>query len=143
MDKWLYRISIALVAIGLAVSVYMTVYKYTENSAMCLGSGDCSVVNASRYSEFYGIPVAVIGIGGYAALLAALALEARNAFFKQNGTLLVFGMSLTAFLFTIYLVYLEIWILKAFCPFCITSQVAMTAMFVLSIIRLVRQPTYH
>jgi uncharacterized membrane protein len=143
LDKWLYRISIALVAIGLAVSVYMTVYKYTENSAMCLGSGDCSVVNASRYSEFYGIPVAVIGIGGYAALLAALALEARNAFFKQNGTLLVFGMSLTAFLFTIYLVYLEIWILKAFCPFCITSQVAMTAMFVLSIIRLVRQPTYH
>ena len=69
MDKWLYRISIALTVIGLFVSIYMTIYKVTSNDAMCLGSGDCSIVNASRYAEVYGIPVAVIGIAGYFAIL--------------------------------------------------------------------------
>ena len=60
MDKWLYRISSILVVVGLLVSIYMTIYKVTSNDALCLGSGDCSTVNASRYSEVYGIPVASI-----------------------------------------------------------------------------------
>ena len=70
MDKWLYRISVALAVLGLLVSIYMTIYKVTSNNAMCLGSGDCSTVNASRYSEVNGIPVAVFGVIGYAAILA-------------------------------------------------------------------------
>lgn len=143
MDKWLYRVSAALVLIGLAVSIYMTVYKLTDNQAMCLGSGDCSVVNASRYSEVNGIPVAVIGIAGYSAILAALLLERNDGFFKDNGTLLMFGMALTGFVFTVYLVYVEFALLKALCPFCLTSQAAMTLIFILSIIRLVRQPSNH
>ena len=143
MDKSLYRISIALVLIGLAVSIYMTIYKLTDNSAMCLGSGDCSVVNASRYSEVNGIPVAVIGVAGYGAMLALLYLEKRSAYFKENGTLLIFGLCLTGFLFNLYLIYVEINLIKAFCPFCITSQIAMSLIFILSIIRLVRQPSHQ
>jgi uncharacterized membrane protein len=140
MDKWLYRISIAFVAVGLLVSIYMTIYKVTSNDSMCLGSGDCSTVNASRYSEVNGIPVAVIGVIGYAAILAALYLEPRNRFFRTNSILLVFGMSLTGFLFTVWLIYVEIALIKALCPFCITSQIAMTIIFILAIIRLIRQP---
>ena len=140
MDKWLYRASIALVILGLLVSVYMTIYKYTSNDAMCLGSGDCSTVNASRYSEVNNFPVAGIGVIGYAAILGTLVLEKRMAFFRLNGTLLVFGMSLTGFIFTIWLVYVEIALIKALCPFCITSQIAMTIIFILSIVRLIRQP---
>lgn len=143
MDNWIYRTSVALLLIGLAVSIYMTVYKLTDNSAMCLGSGDCSVVNASRYSEVNGIPVAVIGIAGYAALLAVLLLERRGGFFAANGPLIGFGLSLTGFAFTVYLIYVEFALLKAFCPFCLTSQAAMTMIFVLSLIRLVRQPSTH
>jgi len=140
MDKWLYRASIALVILGLLVSIYMTIYKLTSNDIMCLGSGDCSTVNASRYSEVNGIPVAVIGVLGYAAILTALYFERRNAFFKQNSTLLVFGMSLTGFLFTVWLIYVEVALIKALCPFCITSQIAMTLIFILAITRLIRQP---
>lgn len=140
MDKWLYRLSIALVTLGLLVSVYMTIYKLTENNAMCLGSGDCSTVNASRYSEVYGIPVALIGVFGYSAILGSLLLEKRYAFFRQNGPLLVFGFSLAGFLFTVYLVYVEFYLLKALCPFCLTSQVAMTLQFIISLLRLARQP---
>ena len=143
MDRRLSRIEIALVAlaiIGLLVSVYMTIYKITSNDSMCIGSKDCSVVNASRYSEIYGIPVAVIGLLGYAVILTVLLLERNPGFFKQNGAMLLFGLSLTGFLFTLYLIFLEIALIKAYCPFCITSQAAMTIIFILSVIRLVRQP---
>jgi len=138
MDKWLYRAMIALVIIGLAVSVYMTIYKYTGNDGMCLGSGDCSTVNASRFSEVNGIPVAVFGIVGYAAILIVLYYENKNEFFRKNGTLLVFGMSLTGFIFTLWLVYVELELLKAICPFCVTSQVAMTIIFIIAVVRLFR-----
>ena len=143
MDRRLSRIEIALLGlaiIGLLVSVYMTIYKITSNDSMCIGSKDCSVVNASRYSEIYGIPVAVIGLLGYAVILAVLLLERNPGFFKQNGTMLLFGLSLTGFLFTLYLIFLEIALIKAYCPFCITSQVTMISIFILSVIRLVRQP---
>lgn len=138
MDKWLYRASLALVIVGLLVSIYMTIYKFTNNDGMCLGSGDCSTVNASRFSEMNGIPVAVFGVVGYTAILIVHLFENRNAFFKQNATLFIFGMSLTGFIFTLWLVYVEVALLKAYCPFCITSQVAMTVIFILAVIRLSR-----
>ena len=142
MDKWLYRISVILVVVGLFVSIYMTIYKITSNNAMCLGSGDCSTVNASRYAEVYGIPVATIGIAGYFAILMAHWYERRDKFFEKNGPMLIFGLALTGFLFTVYLIYVEFALLHALCPFCLTSQVAMTVIFIISIIRLVRQPQF-
>jgi len=140
MDKWLYRVSLAFVILGLLVSIYMTIYKLSHNDSMCLGSGDCSTVNASRYSEVNGIPVAVIGIGGYLALLGTLVFEKRNQFFSQNSTLIAFGLSLTGFVFTAWLVYVELVLLKAICPFCVTSQISMTIIFIVSVIRLVKSP---
>jgi uncharacterized membrane protein len=140
MDKWLYRASVALVVLGLLVSIYMTVYKVTSNDSMCLGSGDCSTVNASRYSEVNGIPVAIIGVLGYLAILATHYFENRNRFFKQNSTLMIFGMALTGFIFTVWLIYVEIALLKALCPFCVTSQTAMTIIFIIAVMRLIRQP---
>ncbi len=136
MNKWLYRASVALVIIGIAVSIYMTIYKISGNDGMCLGSGDCSTVNASRFSEVNGIPVAVFGIVGYAAILFVHIFETRNLFFKKNGTLLIFGMALTGFLFTLWLVYVELVLLNAICPFCVTSQAAMTIIFIIAVVRL-------
>jgi len=144
MDKWLYRTMIVLAVIGLLVAAYMTVYKWTNNNAMCLGSGDCGTVNASKYAEVNGIPVALIGFLGYASILGVLVLEKRKIFmaefFEENATLLTFGLALTGFLFTLWLIYVETVLIKALCPFCLTSQVVMTIIFILSIIRLVRQP---
>jgi len=140
MDKWLYRLSLAFVTLGLLVSIYMTIYKISHNDSMCLGSGDCSTVNASRYSEVNGIPVAVIGIGGYLALLGTLLLEKRNEFFRKNGTLIGFGLALTGFVFTLWLIYVELVLLRAICPFCVTSQISMTIVFIAALIRLVKSP---
>ena len=141
MDKWLYRASVALAILGLLVSIYMTIYKVTDNKNMCLGSGGCSDVIHSRYSEVNGIAVPVIGASGFLAILVVLLLEPRLPFLKQNGTTIVFGMSLTGFLFILWLVYVETVLIKALCPFCVTTQITMTLVFILSIVRLIRQPT--
>jgi uncharacterized membrane protein len=140
MEKRLSQLAIILSIIGLLVSIYMTIYKITSNDSMCIGSGDCKTVNASRYAEVYGIPVAVLGVAGYSAILAVLLLGQRPGFLQQNGTLLFFGLSLTGFLFTLYLIFVEVALIKAYCPFCITSQTAMTLIFIISVIQLVRQP---
>lgn len=140
MSKRLRQITIALTIIGLLVSIYMTIYKLTNNESMCIGSSGCSEVNASRYSEINGIPVAVLGVVGYAAILALLFLEQRPGFIQENGSMIFFGISLIGFLFTLYLIYIEIALIKAYCPFCLTSQAVMIVIFIISVIRLARQP---
>lgn len=140
MDKWLNKALLVLVVIGLLVSIYMTIYKFSNNDAMCVGSGDCKTVNASRYSEIYGVPVALVGVGGYAAILAMLVFEKRNEFLRKNATMILFGFAMLGFMFTLYLIYVEAAILKAYCPFCLASQATMTLIFILSVIRLVREP---
>lgn len=142
MDKKLYWASVALAVLGALVSIYMTIYKWTDNNTMCLGSGDCAAVNDSAYSEIFGIPVALVGVGGYLAILAVLLLEqyGKNKIFKENGLLAVFALGVGGFGFTLYLVYVEAFILKAWCPFCVASQITMTILFIITIIRLVRQP---
>jgi uncharacterized membrane protein len=143
MDKRLRQYLIGLAILGLLVSIYMTIYKVTNNEAMCIGSGGCSVVNASRYSEVNGIPVALIGVGGYAAILAILFLEKTPGFFQENGTMMLFGISLIGFLFTLYLIVVEVFFIKAYCPFCLTSQAVMTIIFILAVTRLIRQPQFQ
>ena len=143
MENRLRKIIIGLAILGLLVSIYMTIYKVTNNEAMCIGSGGCSVVNASRYSEVNGIPVALIGVGGYAAILALLFLERRPGFFQENGTMMLFGVSLVGFLFTLYLIVVEVFFIKAYCPFCLTSQAVMTIIFILSVTRLIKQPQFQ
>jgi uncharacterized membrane protein len=140
MSKRLRQITIALTIIGLLVSIYMTIYKFTNNESMCIGSSGCSEVNASRYSEINGIPVAVLGVIGYAAILALLFLEQKPGFIQENGSMIFFGISLIGFLFTLYLIYLEIALIKAYCPFCLASQAVMIVLFIISVIRLARQP---
>ena len=136
MKKILVWTSILISIIGAMDAIYLLVLKLSNNNAMCLGSGDCAAVNASRYSEVYGIPVSLFGILAYLAILGILALESRPRFFKENSNLLVFGLSLAGVLFSAYLTYLEFFVLHAICPFCIISAIAITIIFIISLIRL-------
>ncbi len=136
----LRQVTIGLSVIGLLVSIYMTIYKVTNNESMCIGSGGCSIVNASRYSEINGIPVALVGVLGYLAILAVFYLETKPGFFQENGTMILFGLTLIGFLFTAWLIFVEVALLKAYCPFCITSQISMSIIFILTVIRVIKQP---
>ena len=143
MDKRLKLATIALSVIGLLVAIYMTIFKFTNDeiqAAMCVGSHGCIAVNSSAYSEIRGIPVAVLGILGYLSILALLVLERKPGFFQSNGTMIQFTITLAGFLFTVWLIFVEVALIKAYCPFCITSQVAMTLIFVLTVIRVIKQP---
>ena len=140
MNKRFTQITVALALLGLAVSIYMTVYKYSGIDSMCLGSGDCHTVNFSRYADINGIPVAVFGVIGYITILAIHWFEGKIKFLEDNGSMIFFGIALIGFFFTLWLVYVEVALIKAYCPFCITSQITMTLIFILSVIRVIRQP---
>lgn len=142
MERLLKRLSIAFATLGLLVSVYMTVFKLTDNASMCLGNGGCSKVNDSIYSEVNGVPVALIGVIGYAVILGLLLLSGTIEILQKNGVMFVFGLALVGFLFTLYLIYVEVALIHALCPFCITSQISMTILFILAVIRLAREPAY-
>ena len=105
---------------------------------MCLGSGDCATVNYSPYSEIYGIPVALLGLLAYLAILAILFLEPSWKLLEKFGVYAIFGLSLVGVLFSAYLTFLEFYVINAVCPFCIISAIIILMLFILSIIRLAK-----
>lgn len=129
-------LSLGLAFIGLGVSVYLAWVKLTDNLAACGPIGDCQSVNSSRYAEIGGIPIAILGALGYLALLAFLAGERWYPGQGENLRLGVFGVSLVGTLYSAYLTYIEVAVLRAVCPYCVVSAVAMTVILVLGILRL-------
>lgn len=132
----LRRVMIVLAIMGLAVALYLVYYKLFPTSAFCVNIGDCEAVNTSIYSELFGIPVAAIGATGYLAILVVSLLESRHAFFAEWSPYFGFGLSLAGFLYSVYLTFIELFVLHKICPFCVASAVLMTGIFILSIIRL-------
>ncbi len=131
--------TVAISILGAADSVYLLIYKLTGNPHMCLGNGGCHNVNFSPYAEINGIPISVFGICAYLAILCILVLEGRVKIAKENGPLAIFGIGLGGVVFSAYLTYLEIYVIHAICPFCVASAIAITLIFILAIIRLVKQ----
>ena len=125
--------------IGLIDALYLTWEKISGNPALCIqGLGDCYSVNNSIYSEFFGIPVAILGTGAYLLILVVLFLEPKNSFFESNSTFFVFAITLVGTLFSAYLTYIEIAILKKICPFCVISAITMLVLLVFSVLRLIK-----
>jgi uncharacterized membrane protein len=133
---WWFEVVFAI--IGFADSVYLAWLKISGGLAACGGIGDCESVNASIYSQINGIPIALLGAGAYAAILLFLFLESRDDFIGDWSPIIVFGLSLTGTLYSIYLTYIEIAVLKAICPYCVVSAIAILIIFVISIARMRR-----
>ena len=137
-----YWTSILLAILGLIDASYLLWIKLSQNQALCfVGVGDCISVNNSKYSSWFGIPVAVIGMSGYLIILILALLEKRNRFFESNGLLLVFGATLIGVMFSGYLTYIEVAVLRTICPFCVISALIMLSLFILTLTRLVRNET--
>jgi len=133
---WLASVLLALV--GAADSAYLAFLKFTGTVAACSDIGDCEAVNNSKYAEIGGIPLALLGLLGYFAILAFLILETRFPSWKDGLHLGIFGFTLTGAIYSIYLTYIEIFVLQAICPYCVVSAVVMLLLFAISIIRLSR-----
>ncbi len=137
MRHWT-RVAWLAALIGLLDSIYLTVLKLSNNKSLCIqGVGDCWSVNTSVYSEIYGIPIAVLGIGAYGFVLFLLFAEKRNPLLQRNADFILFGVTLIGIIYSAYLTYLEIAVIKAICPFCVVSAVAMMILFIYSVKRLI------
>jgi len=133
----LRKVLVGLSLIGLVDSIYLTYVKLVS-SGLCVAGEGCEIVNSSIYSQINGIPVAALGAVAYASMLVVLLLEDRVNFIEFNSPLIVFGMSLFGVLYSAYLTYLEIYVIRAICPFCVLSAVVLSIMLVLSGVRLQR-----
>lgn len=130
---------IALIAaiIGALDSAYLTWVKLSHNETLCApGLGDCFTVNTSTYSEIYGIPIALFGLGAYLLIIAILLLESRSTFLQENGSMALFGISLIGVLYSAYLTYLEANVIHAWCPYCVLSAIMILIVFIVSVLRL-------
>ena len=131
-------VSLLLIGVGIIVSGYISYTELTKTAIQCIqGTGfNCEVVQSSVYSKLAGIPVAYLGFATYLFLGALLLLENRIAFLQDNGVMIVFGITLFAFLYSMWLVYVQAVLLEAFCPWCLTHELAMTLLFVVSGLRM-------
>nr|MBA3873645.1 hypothetical protein [Anaerolineae bacterium] len=95
-------------------------------------------VQSSKYATLFGIPIAYLGFATYLVIGALLLLQNRVSFLQEYGVMIEFGVIMFAFLFSAWLVYLQAFQLKAFCMWCLSHELTMTLLFVVSILRLKR-----
>lgn len=117
--------------LGIAVATYIAIADAGGGSPVCLaGGGGCETVAKSSYSDLLGINVAIFGIVGYVLLLGCALLRGDGA--RMAG----FGLALVGFGFSVYLTYLELFVIDAICQWCVASAVLMTVLFALNATRM-------
>jgi uncharacterized membrane protein len=128
----IYRMSAALLSlIGLFISAYLYLYKIGRIGTLACGSGDCETVQHSLWSRFAGLDVSLIGLLGYAGLLAVSLVSLRPDLATQRwpATLLALlaGIGVA---FTAYLTYLELFVIHAICRWCVASAAVIVAILI-------------
>lgn len=118
----LTAISLALTVGGIAVSAYLTLVHYRDDLLVC-AVGGCHTVQKSPYAELEGIPVAVLGLLMFVAMLALGLLRRAKPDWAENITLATFALALAGTVFTIYLTYLELFVIHAVCQWCVLTAV--------------------
>jgi uncharacterized membrane protein len=117
--------------LGFIDATYLTVEHYKEVIPPCSVTGGCEVVLTSSYSTLLGIPVSLLGSIYYLLILVGV----FTYFESKNTKLLKWAMLLTlpGFLFSLWFVYVQVFLLHAYCVYCLGSFVTSTLLFVASI----------
>ncbi|MEO7217000.1 MAG: vitamin K epoxide reductase family protein [Gemmatimonadaceae bacterium] len=123
-----------LALIGVFVALYLTMYKVGVIGHLACGLGGCERVNTSKWSIFFGAPVAAWGLAFYIAtfLVAFAGTSARFAARREVSYLLA-AMSLVGVVFSAWLTYLELYVIGAVCKYCVSSAIIVTLIFLVSI----------
>ena len=112
--KWI----LLLCAAGIFVSLYLAATDFFDaETKLCLTDTECDFVRESRYSRLGGIPVSLLGLAGY-SIVAALAVSRLERKRRWN---LLFLLSSCAVGFSAYLTYVELFVIKAICSWCVIS----------------------
>ena len=128
------RLATAVLAlIGVGIAGYLTYVHYAGLQPFCVGGhGGCERVQSSPWSELAGVPVAVLGLAGYVAILISLALP------EDPGRSAAALLSLVGAGFSAWLTYVEIAKIQAICQWCVASAVIMGLLAIVSVTRLLR-----
>lgn len=131
-DRKLLIAVIVLCVLGIGDAGYLTYVHYAGLKVLCLSSGGCETVQASRWAKLDGIPVSVLGLIGYLGILGSLFIR------TEVGRAAGFAIALIGFGFSMYLTYRELFTIKAICQWCVGSAVVMTALVVITAVRFLR-----
>jgi uncharacterized membrane protein len=123
----------AAALLGLAISAYLTWVHYAGIEPVCTGISDCERVQTSSYAELVGIPVALLGVLGYAALLVSL----------RGPVELTALLAYVAVAFSAYLTWAELFRIDAICQWCVVSALASLAIAVLATLNALRVPLHQ
>ncbi len=114
--------------IGFMVAAYLTYVYYNQaETSFCVTGSSCDIVRLSGYSSIDGIPVPLIGLVGYFGLFIITVSNIS----ERTKWLTLYFISLPGLVFSIYLTYVEVFVLKAICSFCLLSAIVITAIFIL------------
>ena len=117
--------------IGLVDAIYLTIHHYTAEAVPCGESFDCGAVLNSQYAEIAGVPLAIFGVAAY---FAAFALAILAAFGNRRAWAL-FGVQVVLMtIFTAWLIYLQAFVIEAFCQFCLLSAGTTLTLFIIYLI---------
>ena len=130
------RIAIAVVAVaGVAVAGYLTYVHYQPDALICTSHGGCETVQESSYAELAGIPVALLGLLAWSAVVVLVAWDSEPA------RTLVAAIALGAAGFAIYLVTLQAFVIDAWCIWCMVNDLVLVPLLaILAIWRTLRTP---
>lgn len=135
-----HRQAVAVLAlVGFLVALYLWLYTIGVIGALQCGTGDCERVQTSRYADFLGLPVAFYGVAGYAAIFAVSLAGLQPRYLASRGpTRLVAALATIGVLFSVYLTYLELFVIHAVCWWCVVSAVIIAAIWVVSLVAVLR-----
>src|ERR1019366_9319520 len=133
-DRALRTTLLVLSVIGVCLAAYLTYVHYSGTTPPCSIKGNpCSQVQKSRYAELVGVPVALMGLIGYIAILGSLlAPDSERMRFATM------AVALGGFGFSMYLTYREVFTLHKICEWCVGSAVLLTVIMCLAIWRFLR-----
>lgn len=135
LPAWL-ELAIPLLAIvGLGIAGYLAFVETQAVAAVCGPIGDCNTVQSSPYARLFGfLPVGVLGVISYVGILVAwLWGRLRADKLAAYMPLILFGMAWFGVLFSLYLTYLEPFVIKAVCLWCLSSAVIITLLMLFSL----------
>jgi len=123
----------ALSLAGVFLATYLTLYKLGFIGTLACGTGDCEKVQSSRWSSLLGAPVALWGVGFYAAMFGlSLAGSFGRMLESRRISVLLAFTSGCGVLFSAWLTYLELAQIHAICRYCVVSATLVLALFALS-----------
>jgi uncharacterized membrane protein len=128
MFKWPDWSIPVLVIIGLVIALYLSYVELTLSDAVCGPVGDCNTVQESTYAHLFGIiPVGVLGVVGYLSILIAWIIQKNGPeTWKKVSIIAIWSTAWVGVLFSIYLTFLEPFVIGATCMWCIASAIIMT-----------------